>query len=211
MAKKATKAVKKIVKRLPSKDASGQVVVDVLKKEAERMKTMPEDFDTLGQAHRTTVGDVDVLVAFDPLYHTILVYAYGPYSLWKELSAKLFKTEGKPMGPASALCAFGSAKEEFGKHVLSLVWVNKEVPLKLSAASWIHEIVHVSQDVLRHVGISDDSGEAQAYFVGREAARVLKAFLGLGSENNTVPADLGKLCGVVDNIVNTCSSKKGAM
>lgn len=189
-----------------------EIVVDALRKpNSDDSGSEPgsQDWDGLGNVKSRIIGNgVDLLIAYDPLYHVSLMYAWGPHELYKSLVSELFPNPGSISGPADGLCIFGGLKNEVGGMTGALVWVNNKIPKKLSAATWAHEITHVSQDVLHHVGVNDSSGEAQAYYVGREVGRILKSFLGIDSEFNRLPDKLGRLCAKVDGIMNNLEGPK---
>lgn len=184
-----------------------EIVIDALRKvdENEEQSYDEPDFDNLGAVRRRIFGDrMALLIAFDQLYRVVLVYAYGPYDLYKGLASELYEHKEKLLGPASALCTYGGLRKKFGDHSASLIWVNNDIPLKNSAASWIHEIVHQSQDILKHVSVEDSNGEAQAYLIERESSRILKEFFGLESENTDVPKDMKCLCKTADAVIEAC-------
>ena len=163
------------------------------------------DWDSPGTvARRITGSSLAVLIAYDPMYKATLVYAYGPFSLYQGLSSGLFERKEKSIGPATALCTFGGLKTQFGEGAAGLVWVNNDVPLKTTIASFIHEITHLSQDILRHADVEDSHGEAQAYFVEHESARVLKEFFGMECDNSRLIGIMNSICQAVDNIYDDC-------
>ena len=163
------------------------------------------DWDSPGTvARRITGSSLAVLIAYDPMYKATLVYAYGPFSLYQGLSSRLFERKEKSIGPATALCTFGGLKQQFGEGAAGLVWVNNDVPLKMTIASFIHEITHLSQDILRHADVEDSHGEAQAYFVEHESARVLKEFFGMECDNTRLIGIMNSICQAVDNIYDDC-------
>lgn len=163
------------------------------------------DWDSPGTvARRITGSSLAVLIAYDPMYKATLVYAYGPFSLYQGLSSGLFERKEKSIGPATALCTFGGLKDQFGEGAAGLVWVNNDVPLKTTIASFIHEITHLSQDILRHADVEDSYGEAQAYFVEHESARVLKEFFGMECDNSRLIGIMNSICQTVDNIYDDC-------
>jgi hypothetical protein len=57
--------------------------------------------------------------------------------------------------------------------------MNNDTPLIDTLPTCIHEIVHMSQDILDVAGVKDSSGEVQAYIVERESARIMKEMYGI--------------------------------
>lgn len=110
----------------------------------------------------------------DPLFGAAVVYAYGSFETFKRLKNSLFDHPEEESFSASGLCAFGLGVESIGT-MLCLVWANSELhKLENSLPVFMHEIVHLSQDILDWAGVKDSHGEAQAYLVERESERLMR-------------------------------------
>lgn len=135
-----------------------------------------------------------VILGRDETYRVELVYAYGPVSLYRELGDKLFGPGVVPTDSAKGFFTFGPLN---GTHdvMVGLVWVNNSYKLEETLPVCIHEIVHVSQDILRYAQVEDRCGEAQAYIVERECARVLEQLYRMPVMKANTPK-IAKLLGV---------------
>ena len=120
----------------------------------------------------------------DPLFGAAVVYAYGTFETYKRLKKSLFDHPEEETFSASGLCVFGMGAESIGT-MLCLVWANSEIhKLENSLPVFMHEIVHLSQDILDWAGVKDSHGEAQAYLVERESERLMREMY-----NMPIPAD----------------------
>lgn len=124
------------------------------------------------------IGGAKIVYATEPTFSVLMVYAYGDFQTYRELSGRLFRNPSPSKFTANGLAAFGSGVEEIGQSV-SLIWVNNSQPLETTLPVFVHEIVHLSQDILDHAGVKDESGELQAYTVERECKRVMREFFGM--------------------------------
>lgn len=124
------------------------------------------------------IGGAKIVYATEPTFSVLMVYAYGDFQTYRELSGRLFRNPRPSKFTANGLAAFGSGVEEIGQSV-SLIWVNNSQPLETTLPVFVHEIVHLSQDILDHAGVKDESGELQAYTVERECKRVMREFFGM--------------------------------
>lgn len=127
---------------------------------------------------KTESGKADetpkVIWGKDPLFGAAVVYAYGSFETFKRLKNSLFDHPEEESFSASGLCAFGLGVESIGT-MLCLVWANSELhKLENSLPVFMHEIVHLSQDILDWAGVKDSHGEAQAYLVERESERLMR-------------------------------------
>lgn len=124
------------------------------------------------------IGGAKIVYATEPTFSVLMVYAYGDFQTYRELSGRLFRNPRPSEFTANGLAAFGSGVEEIGQSV-SLIWVNNSQPLETTLPVFVHEIVHLSQDILDHAGVKDESGELQAYTIERECKRVMREFFGM--------------------------------
>ena len=124
------------------------------------------------------IGGAKIVYATEPTFSVLMVYAYGDFQSYRELAGKLFRNPRPSEFTANGFAAFGCGVEEIGQFV-SLIWVNNDQPLENTLPVFVHEIVHLSQDILDHAGIKDESGELQAYMVERECKRVMREFFGM--------------------------------
>ena len=124
------------------------------------------------------IGGAKIVYATEPTFSVLMVYAYGDFQSYRELAGKLFRNPRPSEFTANGFAAFGCGVEEIGQFV-SLIWVNNDQPLENTLPVFVHEIVHLSQDILDHAGIKDESGELQAYTVERECKRVMREFFGM--------------------------------
>lgn len=124
------------------------------------------------------IGGAKIVYATEPTFSVLMVYAYGDFQTYRELSERLFRNPRPSKFTANGFAAFGSGVEEIGQSV-SLIWVNNSQPLETTMPVFVHEIVHLSQDILDHAGVKDGSGELQAYTVERECKRVMREFFGM--------------------------------
>ncbi len=124
------------------------------------------------------IGGAKIVYATEPTFSVLMVYAYGDFQSYRELAGRLFLNPIPSEFTANGFAAFGCGVEEIGQFV-SLIWVNNDQPLENTLPVFVHEIVHLSQDILDHAGIKDESGELQAYTVERECKRVMREFFGM--------------------------------
>lgn len=124
------------------------------------------------------IDGAKIVYATEPTFSVLMVYAYGDFQTYRELSGRLFRNPRPSEFTANGLAAFGSGVEEIGQSV-SLIWVNNSQPLETTLPVFVHEIVHLSQDILDHAGVKDESGELQAYTIERECKRVMREFFGM--------------------------------
>jgi len=117
-----------------------------------------------------------LVYAQDPTFGVITVYAYADFKTYKKLSGLLFKNPRPSEFPANGFAAFGPSVDELDA-MICLVWVNNRQPIDETLPVFVHEIVHMSQDMLDHAGVQDKSGEVQAYTVERETIRIMKEML----------------------------------
>lgn len=144
----------------------------------------------------TSGSSMKVHVGYDDTFRVAIVYAYGTFDDYKTLRKALYEEKGHGERPAKGLCSFGQAVKEIG-HALSFVWVSNEEPLKDTLPTFVHEIVHMSQDIIKHVQVEDESGEVQAYMIERELAVVMKEMLGMDVPDCDVAEKVRK---VIDQI-----------
>ena len=124
------------------------------------------------------IGGAKIVYATEPTFSVLMVYAYGDFQSYRELSERLFRNPRPSEFTANGFAAFGCGVEEIGQSVF-LIWVNNDQPLENTLPVFVHEIVHLSQDILDHAGVKDESGELQAYTVERECKRVMREFFGM--------------------------------
>ena len=127
-----------------------------------------------------------ILCAEDQTFHIPIVYAYCSAETYGDLTKILFSNPHDLKISPKGLAVFGEGAEALGYMTMSLVWVNNEDPLSNTLPCMIHLIVHASQDILRHAGVEDSSGEVQAYFVERETTRVLRELYGMELPSRSV-------------------------
>ena len=123
--------------------------------------------------------DTRLLCSEDDTFHVLIVYAYASFETCKDLEAVLFKEPHSSNIPSAGLAVFGEAVDELGGGKICLVWMNNESPLMATLTTCVHELVHLSQFILKAAGIDDSSGETQAYTVGREADKVFRELYGI--------------------------------
>lgn len=133
----------------------------------------------------TTRGDL--LVAADATFGTALVYAYGTFAEYNALREKLFGDTQK-ISNAYGYCSSGMLKPLHCPGIL--VWINSLAPRKQCFPILIHEISHLADFVLENARTDDRSGEARAYLMQREIARVFPAMFGIKCH---VPIDADKV------------------
>lgn len=126
-----------------------------------------------------------LVYAQDPTFNVIMVYAYADFDTYRRLSKLLFRDPKPSDYPANGFAAFGPSVDSIDRS-LCLVWVNNQQPLDETLPIFVHEIVHLSQDIMEHAGVQDRSGEVQAYTVEREVRRVMKELLGMKVPNISV-------------------------
>lgn len=127
-------------------------------------------------APQRLMADGNLQIYVDDTYETALVYMYSSFADFIAIHKRLFKSTDVPKTEAAAYSSFGESKN---KGPLCLVWVNNSVEKPLTIPSMAHEISHAVDDILRHAGVDDKSGEARAYMVEREVRRVLEKFYGI--------------------------------
>lgn len=147
-------------------------------------------------------SDTRIVFGQDPTFMVPIVYAYADFDTYCRLSENLFVDSKHSEVPARGYSSFGSGKVE-GFNIC-LIWMNNNVPLLDTIPTCIHEIVHMSQDVLAHAGVKDASGEVQAYTVERESARVLKKLYGINMPAHNVTKEIRRLVNA-----NAKSGKQG--
>ena len=135
----------------------------------------------------------------DPLFGAAVVYAYGSFETFKRLKDSLFDHPDEEAFSASGMCAFGLGVKSIGT-MLCLVWANSELhKLENSLPVFMHEIVHLSQDILDWAGVKDSHGEAQAYLVERESERLMREMYNMPipveKTSNAIGAILAKTLG----------------
>ena len=145
-------------------------------KEKFPVKTKQEETSKLNSDEG--IGGAKIVYATEPTFSVLMVYAYGDFQSYRELAGKLFRNPRPSEFTANGFAAFGCGVDEIGQFV-SLIWVNNDQPLENTLPVFVHEIVHLSQDILDHAGIKDESGELQAYMVERECKRVMREFFGM--------------------------------
>ena len=144
----------------------------------------------------TSSSSMKVHVGYDDTFRVAIVYAYGTFEDYKTLRKALYEEKGHGERPAKGLCSFGQGVKEIG-HALSFVWVSNEDPIEDTLPTFVHEIVHMSQDIIKHVQVEDESGEVQAYMIERELAVVMKEMLGMDVSDCDVTE---KVKNVIDRI-----------
>lgn len=133
-----------------------------------------------------------VLVSEDLTYHVPIVYCYGDAGTLSDLKAVLFHKGPDKGNMAKGFEIFGHASSDIGDVSMCLVWISNSEPLKDTVAGMVHEIVHASQDILKHAGVSDSSGEAQAYLVERECQKVFREMYGMDLPDRSVVPSVEK-------------------
>ena len=115
-------------------------------------------------------------------FDTVVVYAFGSLKLYQALRKKL----GQPVTEnreASGYCCFWQS--QIGRNgFIAIVWVN-DTYLKNrldGLPSFVHEISHLADYVFNQTGIDNPSGEAKAYFMENEFAKVANKFFGMDLE-----------------------------
>ena len=129
----------------------------------------------------------DLLVAVDEVFGIALVYAYGTFAEFNALREKLFKDTQKLLN-AYGYCSTGTLKPLQCPGIL--VWLNSLSPRKQCFPILIHEISHLADFILENARTDDKSGEARAYLMQREIARVFPAMFGIKCH---VPIDATKV------------------
>ena len=142
------------------------------------------------------IGGAKIVYATEPTFSVLMVYAYGDFQTYRDLAGKLFRNPKPSEFPANGFAAFGGGVDEIDKPV-SLIWVNNSLPLEATLPVFVHEIVHLSQDILDHAGVKDESGELQAYTVERECKRVMREFFGM-----TIPEEDDKALKAAQDVVS---------
>lgn len=142
---------------------SQRVVLRALRKTAQSVSDQP---------------NTKLVYAQDPTFNVMMVYAYSNFQTYRKLSKLLFRNPKPSEYPANGFAAFGPSVEEIDRP-MCLVWVNNSQPLEDTLPVFVHEIVHLSQDIMEHAGVQDKSGEVQAYTVEREVIRIMKEMLGM--------------------------------
>ncbi len=122
-------------------------------------------------------GETKIAYGYDTTFDIPFIYAYADFEAYKSLSKALFSNPHPSEYPAHGFAAIGSGKGDVGNCVC-LIWVNNEIPLEESLPTFVHEIVHLSQDIMSQAGADDRNGELQAYMVEREFVRVMREFFG---------------------------------
>lgn len=142
---------------------SQRVVLRALRKTAQSVSDQP---------------NTKLVYAQDPTFNVMMVYAYSNFQTYRKLSKLLFRNPKPSEYPANGFAAFGPSVDEIDRP-MCLVWVNNSQPLDETLPVFVHEIVHLSQDIMEHAGVQDKSGEVQAYTVEREVIRIMKEMLGM--------------------------------
>ena len=171
----------------------------------------------LKEAPATKCGntaDQKVLYWYDETFSVGIVYAYGPLSLYRDLVARLYPEEMRDTDrektwkeTAKGYCTFGPCRNpnaipgEESEPVASvgLIWLNNDIPLLETLPVCVHEITHLTQDVLHLARVEDSSGEVQAYMAEREFAKVMEQLYGM-----KVPRNVKK---ILEELL--CSNYKG--
>lgn len=143
--------------------SSRKVVIRALKKTTKSISEQP---------------NTKLVYAEDQTFGVMIVYAYSDFKTYRKLSNLLFKNPKPSEFPANGFAAFGPSIDEIDK-MLCLVWVSNRQPLNETLPVFVHEISHLSQDMLDHAGVQDKSGEVQAYTIERETVRVMREMLGM--------------------------------
>lgn len=117
------------------------------------------------------------LVAFDEVFGGVIVYAYCSKRDFCELYEKLYG-ERPAMKEAHAYCFHGEAKEV--RAFVEFIWVNSIEERPGAIPVFMHEIVHLADNLISHAGVKDSAGELIAHLVERETRRVLRHFYGIG-------------------------------
>ena len=99
------------------------------------------------------IGGAKIVYATEPTFSVLMVYAYGDFQSYRELSERLFRNPRPSEFTANGFAAFGCGVEEIGQSVF-LIWVNNDQPLENTLPVFVHEIVHLSQDILDHAGVT---------------------------------------------------------
>ncbi len=162
-------------------------------KEKFPVKTKQEE--TSKQNGDEGIGVAKIVYATEPTFSVLMVYAYGDFQSYRELAGRLFRNPRPSEFTANGFAAFGCGVEEIGQ-VVSLIWVNNDQPLENTLPVFVHEIVHLSQDILDHAGVKDESGELQAYTVERECKRVMREFFGMA-----IPEEDDKAINAANDVV----------
>lgn len=144
-------------------------------------------------------GTPKVIWGKDPLFGAAVVYVHGTFETFKRLKDSLFDHPDEEAFSASGMCAFGLGVESIGT-MLCLVWANSELhKLENSLPVFMHEIVHLSQDILDWAGVKDSHGETQAYLVERESERLMREMYNMPipaeKTSNAIGAILAKTLG----------------
>lgn len=139
-----------------------------------------------------------IFVSEDLTYHVPIVYCYGDVGTLNDLKGVLFKNSPPKSGIAKGYEVFGTASDAVGNLNMCLVWVNNEDPLMETMPGIVHEIVHASQEILKHACVEDSSGEAQAYLVERECCKVFREMYGMDIESRSTVEHVKKVLKVSD-------------
>lgn len=185
---KASKTLKSLSK--PAASRGGRPDADRIILKALKEAPAPQGGDAAGQK---------VLYWYDETFSVGIVYAYGPLSLYRDLVARLYPEEMRDEDhektwkeTAKGYCTFGpcrnpdSAPGEDLPPVASvgLIWLNNCSPLLETLPVCVHEITHLTQDVLHLARVEDSSGEVQAYMAEREFAKVMEQLYGMKVPRN---------------------------
>ena len=129
------------------------------------------------QSAKGKSAETKIAYGYDSTFGMPFVYAYGDFEAYHSLAKALFSNPNPSECPARGYAAMGAGKGDVG-HCVCIIWVNNEPPLKESLPTFVHEIVHLSQDIMAQAGADDRNGELQAYMVEREFMRVMREFFG---------------------------------
>ena len=166
----------------------------------------PVNEDDIKAAIQAALKDVDgnykITFGYDDIFCHPIVYTYCDFPTYQNIYRKVFVSHDPPENSAIGYCTTGRIGVKVDgayNYSVILVWANSSTPFEKSLPTFVHEIVHVAQDIFNDVHVDDADGEAMSIFVEREVKRILKEFFHLPTPRDNRDEVMAKLQALLEN------------
>jgi len=130
---------------------------------------------------RRLAADGNMLVWVDGTFEVGIIFVYCSFQEYKKIYNLIFRGKDTPQSEANGYTTFGTS---VNMGVVALVWINNRDEKSTTIPTMVHEMSHVADDIVDHVGIVDKSGEARAYILTSHARKILEKFYGIGCQRS---------------------------